>query len=612
MIKINEVLCIFIVNIIIHTESQESTEEVVYPINQFLLDTEKNSDGVDIFKVCDENLGCIETDSRWYHKQYRPVNLRPLPRHILKTDFLLIKKNEMNTQDLHYSSVIAKESSLREVGFKNESELMILIHDFTANGYTGWVKHLSNTILTNAMDINLISVDWQRGAEPPYDQAIANARVVALEIILLIKELQEKFRFNINNIHMVGHGVGAHICGYVGITHNTIGKITGLDPSGPRFEGMPDFVKLNPRSASYVEVIHTDYYESRSQGINETLGHSDFFINGAQKQPGCPENTSFENVLSLQRGSLQQGQVFPGCSHKRAFKYFVESLVSKKCAYQGIKCGSLEDFDNGKCTGCNSTGHNCRIFGLKRYSDSSEGNRFFLNTAPQFPFCMLEYRISVSIRDNEKYGYFTFILVDENANIAEASLTIERRDTYRLFKSQSATNNSFVYFAKPPRLNNIREAKVKWIEKKKIYCLIFCKMVISVQKVTVAFLGTGKDDEGTDLIFCPPDETVEIESGSYITFTKCADQTELSNPATESFEFKNKKESNMTLEEVTTANITKVATPKTAASLQSQSERKISTVSVSTPKPIIKFSTIFNTFTPERSKAENSRYNHSE
>lgn len=29
---------------------------------------------------------------------------------------------------------------------------------------------------------NVVAVDWQEGAEPPFDQAISNARVVAIEI----------------------------------------------------------------------------------------------------------------------------------------------------------------------------------------------------------------------------------------------------------------------------------------------------------------------------------------------------------------------------------------------------------------------------------------------
>lgn len=39
-------------------------------------------------------------------------------------------------------------------------------------------------------DYNIVSVDWESGAEPPYDQAVANARVVALEAIVLIMELK--------------------------------------------------------------------------------------------------------------------------------------------------------------------------------------------------------------------------------------------------------------------------------------------------------------------------------------------------------------------------------------------------------------------------------------
>ncbi|XP_056635328.1 pancreatic triacylglycerol lipase-like [Diorhabda sublineata] len=443
-----------------------------------------------VFKVCEEALGCIETDSRWYHKKFRPINLRPLPRHILKTDFLLIKKHNSNVDELFYTNLLPRESSIRESEFRNDSELMILIHDFTANGYTGWIKHLAKTIFIHSIDTNLISVDWQRGAEPPYDQAVANARVVALETISLIKELQDKFNYSLNNIHIVGHGIGAHIAGYIGTTYNKMKKITGLDPSGPRFQGMPNLVKLSAKNAKYVEVIHTDYYESRSLGINETLGHSDFFVNGARRQPGCPENNSFDNVLSVERTSLRPGDILPSCSHKRAFKYFVEALVNKNCKFQGIKCGSLSDFENGKCTRCND--HDCREFGLKTYADTSEGNQFFLNTAGRYPYCLLEYRIGVYITDDEKHGNFHFILVDENSNVAEAVVSTEE-ESYRLFKSGVENNNTFVYFASPPRLKNIKEAKYDFSE---------------------------------DIFFCPREDRVQIESGSYVTFRRCTEKTE--------------------------------------------------------------------------------------
>lgn len=43
------------------------------------------------------------------------------------------------------------------------------------------------------MEANVISVDWEPGAEPPFDQAVSNARVVALEIELFFKMLKVKY-----------------------------------------------------------------------------------------------------------------------------------------------------------------------------------------------------------------------------------------------------------------------------------------------------------------------------------------------------------------------------------------------------------------------------------
>ncbi|KAJ8930376.1 hypothetical protein NQ314_016826, partial [Rhamnusium bicolor] len=296
----------------------------------------------DLFSKCYDELGCVEADSRWYDKKLRPVNLIPMDRHIIKTDFLLMKLNN---------------------------------------------SHLTTTMLSNSPDVNIISVDWQRGAEPPYDQAISNARVVALEIIALLKELKEKFHMNFGKICIIGHGVGAHIAGYVGTVYNNIKKITGLDPSGPRFEGLPDIVKLNPTNARYVEVIHTDAYDARSQGTKETMGHSDFYINDAFIQPGCPVNKSFSDLASVERNTLNEGEILPGCSHKRSFKYFIESMFNGKCIFLGIKCNNYEDFAKGKCATCGKSDSLCRTFGIQTYKSSKQKSSYFLNTADHSPYC---------------------------------------------------------------------------------------------------------------------------------------------------------------------------------------------------------------------------------
>lgn len=62
-------------------------------------------------------------------------------------------------------------------------------------------------------------------------------------------------------IHLIGHGLGAHIAGYVGKNFTTLGRITGLDPNGPRFDHMPCKVRLCKKDALFVEVIHTDAFE---------------------------------------------------------------------------------------------------------------------------------------------------------------------------------------------------------------------------------------------------------------------------------------------------------------------------------------------------------------
>ncbi len=62
---------------------------------------------------------------------------------------------------------------------------------------------------------------------------------------------------------MIGHSLGSHIAGYIGETLRerrlgVLGRITGLDPAEPLFQSMPEFVRLDPGDAEFVDAIHTD------------------------------------------------------------------------------------------------------------------------------------------------------------------------------------------------------------------------------------------------------------------------------------------------------------------------------------------------------------------
>ena len=108
---------------------------------------------------------------------------------------------------------------------------------------------------------------------------------------------------------MVGHSLGAHLMGKAGRTftnqlpsHPLIGRVTGMDPAGPRFfdgpilSAIPELAEniLTPESAQFVDVIHTDgalkpgaVWLPPRLGALVQLGHIDFYPSGGSIQPGC-------------------------------------------------------------------------------------------------------------------------------------------------------------------------------------------------------------------------------------------------------------------------------------------------------------------------------------
>lgn len=57
-----------------------------------------------------------------------------------------------------------------------------------------------------------------------------------------------------------------------------------LDPAGKYFEAEHPDARLDSRDAQFVDVIHTDLDDS---GLEQPLGHLDFYPNGGENQKGC-------------------------------------------------------------------------------------------------------------------------------------------------------------------------------------------------------------------------------------------------------------------------------------------------------------------------------------
>lgn len=76
----------------------------------------------------------------------------------------------------------------------------------------------------------------------------------------------------------------------------------GLDPAEPAFENHPEGVRIDPSDAVFVDIIHTNGAPIRrgGAGLMQVSGHVDFYVNGGERQPGCPNlvTGTFEQLFS--------------------------------------------------------------------------------------------------------------------------------------------------------------------------------------------------------------------------------------------------------------------------------------------------------------------------
>lgn len=102
-----------------------------------------------------------------------------------------------------------------------------ITHGFIQNAQKQWVGEMKDALL-RTKDLNVIAVDWKKGADFPYAQASANTQITGAEIAKLVKILVEKTGADIGEFHLIGHSLGAHVSGYAGERLKGLGRITGL------------------------------------------------------------------------------------------------------------------------------------------------------------------------------------------------------------------------------------------------------------------------------------------------------------------------------------------------------------------------------------------------
>ncbi|KAH7940000.1 hypothetical protein HPB52_020208 [Rhipicephalus sanguineus] len=294
---------------------------------------------------CMPGLGCFENDDIFYHVIHRPINVLPDDRERISTRFLLFTKRNPNEPEL--LSADGMIGPVEDSFFNGSLKTKVIVHGFIDSQEVGkWMNTMKDEFLKHD-DYNVIVVDWSRGNGPPYTRATANTRVVGAELALLISTLQNATDASPADFHIIGHSLGAQIAGYAGERIDKIGRITGLDPAGPYFFHMPPAVRLDPTDAAFVDVIHSDaslpfsfianlgFFNEKGFGIDQLVGHMDFYPNNGNKQPGC--RMQHINSLLLE-GMLESVRRLAACDHQRSVDYFTATINRRLCLPVGVAC----------------------------------------------------------------------------------------------------------------------------------------------------------------------------------------------------------------------------------------------------------------------------------
>ncbi|CAD7011803.1 unnamed protein product [Ceratitis capitata] len=249
---------------------------------------------------------------------------------------LYTNKNPQNPQSLYLSD----ERRLSKSNFDLQQPLAFYIHGFSesATGDKQSSQQLKDAFLKSS-NYNVILVDWSPMTVMPwYTNAVDNLPVAARFIARFLRFLVAN-GYQTRHIHLIGFSLGAEVAGFAGKQLLEWGivlpRITGLDPPLPLFESNSGNRHLTQTDARFVDVIHTD---GGILGNPEAMGHADFYPNGGRAlQPGCARqeiaNNRWLNILI-------------GCSHQRAWEYFVES-INNPYAFPVDKCEPTNEF--GRC-----------------------------------------------------------------------------------------------------------------------------------------------------------------------------------------------------------------------------------------------------------------------
>ncbi|XP_039727032.1 pancreatic lipase-related protein 2-like isoform X1 [Pteropus medius] len=443
-------------------------------------------------EICYRPLGCFSDEKPWAGILQRPLKLFPWVPKDIDTHFLLYTNENLD----NYQRISATDLATTEASnFQLDRKMRFIIHGFIDKGEESWLTDMCKKMF-KVEQVNCICVDWRHGAQVQYTQAVHNIRVVGAEIAFLLQGLSTELGYSLENAQLIGHSLGAHAAAEAGRRlGGRVGRITGLDPAEPCFQGTPEEVRLDPSDATFVDVIHTDSAPIvpflGNFGMSQKVGHLDFYPNGGKQMPGCQKNilSTIVDVNGLWEGTRD----FAACNHLRSYKYYSSSILNPD-GFLGYPCASYNKFQENSCfpcpeEGCPKMGHYADQF---RGNTSAMGLTFFLNTGESGNFTRWRYRVSVTLAGKEKVsGSIRIALYGSNGNSKQ----------YKIFKGSLKPDASHMLVIDVDlNVGKIQEVKFLWN-----------KHVINLfrPKLGASHITVQSGEDGTEYNFCSSDTVRE-------------------------------------------------------------------------------------------------------
>lgn len=462
--------------------------------------------------VCYGDLGCFSTDPPFTSAQ-RPNPTLPESPDSIKSKFQLYTREAKTTpQDLDPRQPATITSTWSH--FKKRPTKFI-VHGFLDDpNLSPWMRQMKDEFLTQG-DYNVIIVDWSHGNLLPYGQAAANTRIVGAQIALVVNALIHSFDVAAGNFHIIGHSLGAHICGYAGERIPGLGRITGLDPAGPDFTDTDKVVRLDPTDAVFVDNIHSDAQNLLllGFGMKTAVGHSDFFPNLGHDQPGCTRDI----ITNLIENGLVQGvEEEAACNHLRAIKFFSES-INTQCPFLGFPCANEDDFKNNLCHSCTSAG--CAALGFKanlHIPPNGQQAKYYLTTADKAPFCRyhLDVTLKFSSSSDTEEGTASVIINGDKGTSGKIKLTSD--------PVNFQPGHSYKYYVLVPSdVGNVQSLTFSWDHTADLLDPLNWNILgLRHPKLTLDEIDVYREEAGADVHLCSGSKTLET-GNSLLVSSKC-------------------------------------------------------------------------------------------